>query len=674
MRIRLVLAVGALGLLAAASLQDPRPGRVLDARLHHLGNDRTPEWTEAPADPEGQRLDIDFESRTHATDWMLYLRQRSIDNVWRIVVNGKEVARLVPGAELVERWYSLPAGSLRDGTNRVSFVPDTPTDDVVIGDVRLVERSAREVFDLQKLSIRVVDASDASPLPARVTLVGQGGTKPLLLFATPAVTATRDGVLYLDGEATVELPRGTYACFATRGSEWSLASSAVTLGASPARLELALRREVDTAGFVACDTHLHTLQFSGHGDASALERQVTLAGEGVELAVATDHNHQTDYGIFQRELGLQRWYTPVVGNEVTTDIGHFNGFPFDPAMPRAPFRSRDIVTIVQGMRELGALAVILNHPRWPSTTDSPFGHHHLDRLTGRFDPPLELPVDATEMINSTTEELDALALFRDWFALLNRGVRLFAVGSSDSHTVGEPVGQGRTWIPSSTDDPAAIDVSAACAAIREGRTSIGLGIFATALVDGRPAMGLTFDRSSDAAPFVFDLRVQAPGWIHPRKVTVFANGRAAATLELERTDGKALDRTLRVEVPLAARNDAWIVAVVEGEAIDTPAWPSLNKYTLAATNPMFIDRDGNGYTSPGSAASAFAPKATDATVAARFAELDGAHSVQLAAAWLTTLRGQGVERGVALERLKRALGPKASEDAELAELLARELR
>lgn len=674
MRIRLALTVGAVGLLAAASLQDTRPGRVLDAKLHHLGDDRTPEWSEASAEPEGRRLDVDFEARTHATDWMLYVRQRSVDNVWRLVVNGAEIARLTPGAELVERWYSLPAGTLRDGANRISFVPDTPTDDVVLGDVRLVERSAREVFDLEKLSIRVVDEHDASLLPARVTLVGQGGAKPMLLFATPAATAARDGVLYLDGEATVELPRGTYACFATRGNEWSLASSAVTLGASPASVELTLRREVDTSGFVACDTHLHTLQFSGHGDASALERQVTLAGEGVELAVATDHNHQTDYGVFQRELGLQRWFTPVVGNEVTTDIGHFNGFPFDPAMPRAPFRSRDIVTIVQGMRELGAQVVILNHPRWPSATDSPFGHHHLDRLTGRFDPPLELPVDATEMVNSTTEELDALALFRDWFALLNRGVRIFAVGSSDSHTVGEPVGQGRTWVPSATDEAAAIDVSASCAAIREGRTSIGLGIFATALVDGRPAMGLTFDRSSNLAPFAFDLRVQAPSWIHPRKVTVFANGRAEATFELERTQGKAFDRTLRVEVPLAARNDAWIVAVVEGEALDTPPWPSLNKYTLAATNPMFIDRDGNGYTSPGSAASAFAPKATDATIAARLAELDGAHSLQLAAAWFATLRSQGVDRAAALERVKTALGPKATEDAELAEWLARELR
>ncbi len=432
-----------------------------------------------------------------------------------------------------------------------------------------------------------------------------------------------------------------------------------------------LVREVDTRGFIGCDTHLHTLQFSGHGDASALERQVTLAGEGVELAIATDHNHNIDYAPFQRELGLSEWYTSVVGNEVTTDIGHFNAFPLSPNDPVPPFRSRDIVTIVHGIRALGAQVVILNHPRWPSATDSPFGHHGLDRLLGRFDPPLELPVDATEMLNSTTEEKDPLGLFLDWFALLNRGVRIFAVGSSDSHTVGEPAGQGRTCVPSATEDAAQIDVTAACTAIREGRTSIRQGLFATALVDGRPAMGLTFDRSSDMTPVVLELRVQSNGWLRARKATAYVNGRAAVTRSLETEAGRPLDTTLRFELPLAERNDAWVVFLVEGDGAATPAWPMVNPYTLAATNPVFVDRDGGGYTSPGAAASAFVPKATLDTLRVRFSEIDSAHAVQLAAAWLATERLRGVPHVMAKEKLVDLLGERGQGDAQLAELLAR---
>ena len=665
----------ALLLVALAALsqgsQPPqeRPGRVLDGTLHHLGNDRTPDWPEAPVEPEGTTLSVRFESAANAGEWMLYLRQRSIDNTWRLKLNGVEFARLRNGGELVELWYAVPAGSVKAGANLLEVLPDTPTDDIVVGDLRLVERSVRDVFNLE--TVRVSVRADGEPLPARVTFVDANGQRPPLFFPRPAATAVRDGVLYLDGNAEIELPRGSYRSFATRGPEWSL--SEVELAAAPGvrTVTHTLVREVDTRGFIGCDTHLHTLQFSGHGDASALERQVTLAGEGVELAIATDHNHNIDYEPFQRELGLSEWYTSVVGNEVTTDIGHFNAFPLSPNDAVPPFRSRDIITIVQGIRALGAQVVILNHPRWPSATNSPFGHHGLDRLLGRFDPPLELPVDATEMLNSTTEEKDPLGLFLDWFALLNRGVRIFAVGSSDTHTVGEPAGQGRTCVPSATEDAAQIDVTAACTAIREGRTSISQGLFASALVDGRPAMGLTFDRSSDTAPVTLELRVQSNGWLRARKATAYVNGRAAATRALEPEAGKPLDTTLRFELPLAERNDAWVVFLVEGDGAATPAWPMVNPYTLAATNPVFVDRDGGGYTSPGAAASAFVPKATPDTLRVRFAEIDSAHAVQLAAAWLATERLRGVPHVMAREKLVDLLGERARGDAQLAELLAR---
>ncbi|MFM7297446.1 MAG: CehA/McbA family metallohydrolase [Planctomycetota bacterium] len=666
----LFVAAATLGPAPQAAPQE-RPGRVLDAALHHLGNDPTPEWPEAPLQPEGTKLEVRFESAANAGEWMLYLRQRSIDNVWRLRMNGAEFAQLRTGGDFVERWYALPAGLVKSGANLLEVVPDTPSDDIVVGDVRLVERSVRDVFRLQKLAVRVSDVRDGSALPARVSFVDANGQRPPLFFAKPAATATRDGVLYLDGAAELELPRGTYRTFATRGPEWSLSESVLTLDEAPASISFTLASEVDTRGFMACDTHLHTLQFSGHGDASALERQVTLAGEGVELAIATDHNHNIDYAPFQRELGLSKWYTSVVGNEVTTDIGHFNAFPLSPADPVPPFRSRDIVTIVQGIRGLGAQVVILNHPRWPSATNSPFGHHQLDRVLGRFDPPLELPVDATEMLNSTTEEKDPLGLFRDWFALLNRGVRIFAVGSSDSHTVGEPVGQGRTYVPCASEDAATIDVAAACAAIREGRTSISQGFVATALASGKPVMGVTLDRSTGFEPVTLELRVQAAHWLRPRKATAFANGRAIATQSIPSETDKPLDVTLRFDLALRERNDAWVVFLVEGDAIATPAWPAVNPYTLAATNPVFIDRDGGGYTSPGAAASAFVPKATPDTLRTRFAELDGPHAVQLAAAWLALERGRGVPHVKALERVRELLGERATTDADLVELLAR---
>src|SRR5947208_15026550 len=88
------------------------------------------------------------------------------------------------------------------------------------------------------------------------------------------------------------------------------------------RITLPIAHEVDTPGFVAADTHSHTYTFSGHGDAGVDERVITLAGEGIELPIAADHNHFTEYQPRQEALGASQFFASVVGDEVTTGNGH----------------------------------------------------------------------------------------------------------------------------------------------------------------------------------------------------------------------------------------------------------------------------------------------------------------------------------------------------------------
>jgi len=604
MNTKLFLGATFLGLSAvgAWSLQD-KPGRWLDTGYHHLGNDVVKDWPEADPKPEAKRLDVEFESLANAGEWTLFLEQRSIDNAWRMQLNGVEFALMKAWPALAERSYAIPAGAVQAGKNVLSFVPDQPNDDVVIGKLRLVEQSLRQMFDTQPVQLLVRDAADASALPARVSFVDAAGAPVEIYYAESPRSAVRAGVIYVgDGEVALELPPGEYTSYATRGFEWSSSKVALKLERGvPARVEHTLRRELDTQGFLAADTHLHTLQFSGHGDSSALERQVTLAGEGVEFAVATDHNHQTDYAPFQAQAGLSRFYTTVVGNEVTTEVGHFNGFPLPAKGPLPAHELRDYVAIVDDIRAKGAQVVVLNHPRWPSYEDSPFTNEKLDLATGAFASGLRLTVDATEMINATTEQQDPLRLFRDWFALLNRGVRIFAVGTSDSHTVGDPVGQGRTYFVSASDDPANIDVAAACEAIKNGRSSIGMGIFASVVVEGSARMGDTLEvpRAAGApAPVVkLRLRVQAPSWIVARKATLFVNGKAQAEREIPSVRGR-LDQQLDFELRCETSYDRYVVCVVTGDPARGPFWPSLNPYSLAATNPVFLDVDGGGWSSP----------------------------------------------------------------------------
>src|SRR5205823_953623 len=98
---------------------------------------------------------------------------------------------------------------------------------------------------------------------------------------------------------------------------------------------------VPTDGYVSSDTHVHTLTFSGHGDSTIAERMITLAGEGIELPIATDHNVQIDYQEWAVKLGVRKYFTPVVGNEVTTPVGHFNIFPVPAKGPLPDHKLKD---------------------------------------------------------------------------------------------------------------------------------------------------------------------------------------------------------------------------------------------------------------------------------------------------------------------------------------------
>ena len=365
-------------------------------------------------------------------------------------------------------------------------------------------------------------------------------------------------------------------------------------------VQLAIRREVDTTGFVAADTHIHTLTHSGHGDASVEERMVTLAGEGVELAIATDHNHNTDYRPTQDRMGLNEHFTPVTGNEVTTKVGHMNAFPLDPSESPPDHTLENWIQLVDHIRAKGALVVILNHPRWPQIPTGPFGVYHLDRITGELPGREAVPFDAMELVNATTLQNDPMYLFVDWFALLNHGEHISAVGTSDSHTVGDPVGQGRTYVRSSTDDPAAIDLNNVCPSFVTGDSTISLGIYAelVACEHYYPGQVVTMQVRPEPRTAAISLRVAAPSWVRPRVARVFVNGTQVVEHAVPSVAGKPTDVRLPMQVPLPP-HDAWVVCVVLGDGIKHAFWRTAKNYTLAATNPVFMDGDGGGtYQSP----------------------------------------------------------------------------
>lgn len=571
-------------------------GQVLDEAMHHLGDSEVKDWPGIAVKPEGTRFALEFNAPVDAGPVTLRLRQRDIDGVWRLKLNDREVGQLQRQRAEKDCYYELPAGALRAGANRLELLPDNSTDDIAVGRFTLFKEPLRSLLKLRALSVQVRDETTGAPLPVRLSIAAEAGGTPDIYFPPADPVAVREGLIYLNGAGVFELPAGKYRVAATRGMEWSRAEQAVDLQSGPGRLELTLRREVDTTGSVAADTHIHTYALSGHGDATVEERLISLAGEGVELAVATDHNHHTDYRPYQAKLALNEFFTPVIGNEVTTSLGHFNAFPLPPEGELPDHKQADWVKLVDDIRMKGAKVVILNHPRWPDLKRSPLEVLGLNRATGDRGSGMAFPFDAMELVNSTVDTPDPLFLFIDWFGLLNAGEKISAVGSSDSHAVGDPVGQGRTYLPSSTDVPAALNVDELCDHLLQGRAAISLGIFATVRVDERYTSGDLVP--IDDGKVNVRLRVAAPGWIRPRRALVFLNGMQVAEQEVPAEDGRPTNATLSFTLP-ARGVDGHLVCVVLGDPVKHAGWKTLNEYTLAATNPVFLDvnRDGQ-YSSP----------------------------------------------------------------------------
>jgi hypothetical protein len=158
-----------------------------------------------------------------------------------------------------------------------------------------------------RLPVTVVD-EDGAPLPAKVTLFPQSGFS-LDLGPDDRAEGSMDVAYLAHGRGIIALPFGVYEIVVSRGFEYGLWRQRVTVGTGPSgEIRATLRREVDSAGWLSADFHLHCAP-SFDTALPVPGRIVSLVGEGVEWAVSTDHNEITDYSPEISRLGLGRWIT-----------------------------------------------------------------------------------------------------------------------------------------------------------------------------------------------------------------------------------------------------------------------------------------------------------------------------------------------------------------------------
>lgn len=420
--------------------------------------------------------------------------------------------------------------------------------------------------------------------------------------------------------ASIFLPPGRYRVWASRGLEYGVETTELSIGAGEiARLDIAAPVRELHSDWLSADLHVH----AGGSFDSALplaERLRSFAAQDADVLVLSEHNRIVDASALARELGLADRLTVLAGAELTgmartpeapTTLGHSNIFPLvyrpDLHAGGAPrVEARRLRALIAETRYRYPDAVFqLNHPRStdPLDADTAFFDHL--SLGTRFEPwlPLsharnrslldpdprtgfrDIDFDAIEVMNGGEMETYERTR-RDWFALLNQGLRVTATGNSDSHGLGGVVAVPRNYIGLPAGE--VFSESNFAEAIRRGRLYLSSGPLLE-LTLGAAGPGETVRGSHHSLSVV----PRAASWVGLDTLRIYLNGR----LWRERKNivsGESYSENIHV-----ARDS---VLVVELSGPVTPRYEAVlpGLRPLALSNPIYIDADGDKrWQSPG---------------------------------------------------------------------------
>lgn len=515
------------------------------------------------------------------------------------------------------------------------------------------------------VTVEVTNVDGGGPVASRITVVGTDPSPNDSMFRrqldkNPSIVAYDYD---LDGTVTFELEPGTYTVFASKGIEWSLAEAPVTLVAGAnTTVPLEIGKVVETPGWISADFHVHMLS-SPDSPVTYERRVLNAAGEGLDVVVATDHDHITDIGPAITQLGLGNEVATVVGNETTPwNYGHFITYPL----------TRDATRIDGGAYKWsgGTGAITNKTPReifeeidaaHPGTQVKQVAHARsflngyydaigLDTLTlqSKQDPEtLRIPpvagataddtglfygeFDAQEIFNGVDPVKDTPEL-NDLFTMLSHGMQIVGTGNSDTHKdLLDPLGFPRNYVKVASDAPADLNGAALedfAQAIRAGRLSFTTGPFLDVTVEGG-APGDLIAAPGDGTVTV-TARLSMPDWVEVDTLRIYMNTpdtiaapgapndiAPAALIELpiavlqsNLTNGLVRNvATVSYDVTLPQSEDAWIIVTAAATQPGTRSlYPVLPKgidvasgtKAFALANAVFVDVDGNGtYDAPG---------------------------------------------------------------------------
>jgi hypothetical protein len=235
--------------------------------------------------------------------------------------------------------------------------------------------------------------------------------------------------------------------------------------------------------------------------------------------------------------------------------------------------------------------VQINHPRLEDHIGY-FALTDLSRLGARSAPlPSMLErADAIEAWNGFDLGRPAQRdqVFRDWQALLARGLRVTATGNSDSHAVHAPyVGYPRTMVE--LPRAQARDPQRVLRALKAGRSFVTSGPILRVSVEGK-SPGESVWLAPRARTVRVHVEVATPSWMNVSELEVYVAGERALAAPLPARGATGAQRT-SVLVPLrGSASSSPLVVVVRG----TPAMRAFFAKSVqpyAFSNPVWLRSD-----------------------------------------------------------------------------------
>ncbi|MEA2004917.1 MAG: CehA/McbA family metallohydrolase [Acidobacteriota bacterium] len=467
------------------------------------------------------------------------------------------------------------------------------------------------LYDKPKATVTVrVQNSKGEYVPGKVTFIGLSPTESPYFMPFNPVESNRRWESFKNScyppetGLSLKIPVGAYLVYSSRGPEYSLDYKVIELiQDKEQKLTFHIDKVLNTENFISVDPHMHT--YKSDGAVTITERIKSVVAEGVDVAIATDHNYITDYWPTLKKLGLDKYLYVMNGNEVSTSgVIHYNSYPLKlrenernngAIYPLA----REAATLFRASRAKDPNALIqVNHPR--SGTIGYFNNCNLDPKSASFaQKNFDASFDVLEIMNGPNLYPTNNIVITDWLNLLNRGYYFPAVGSSDSHTIdkGEP-GYSRTYVYYSGQKGDHLDEASFIQAIKKGHSFVSNGPLIDLKVNNTSIPGETLT-DKDGTVEVY-INVQSAPWISVDEVRIIINGKREFTVPIEYQGENGVRFTKQISLKL--EKDSFIAVEALGEKSLFPVLQNTSRTGLlynatlpyALTNPIFIDVDGNG--------------------------------------------------------------------------------